>query len=120
MKKILIVEDEKPLARVMNLKLSSAGYQCVVAYNGEEALQECSKQKFDLILLDVVMPIKDGYAVLAELKKLGAKMPVVIVTSNLAQSEDIEKAKSLGVHDYFIKSESTLSGLVDKVKQYLK
>lgn len=118
MKKILIVEDEKPLARVMSLKLNSAGYQTVVLFDGEQALGVLSKESFDLIILDLVMPNKDGYFVLTELKRLNTKIPV-IVASNLGQEEDIKKAKKLGALDYFVKSDVTLVEMVNKVKQYL-
>ena len=118
-KKILIVEDEKPLARVMSLKLSSAGYQTSVSFDGEQALEILSKESFDLIILDLVMPKKDGYFVLSELKRLNIKIPV-IVASNLGQQEDIEKAKKLGAVDYFVKSDITLVEMVNKVKQYLQ
>src|SRR3989338_8348392 len=114
MRKILIVEDEKPLARVMSLKLNSVGYQTTAVFNGEEAVTILAKQSFDL-----VMPKGDGLSVLAHLNKSGIKTPV-IVASNLAQQEDIEKAKKLGAVDYFVKSDITLVEMVNKVKQYLQ
>lgn len=116
---LLIVEDEKPLARVMSLKLNSAGYQTTAVFSGEEALAVLAKQSFDLIILDLLMPKVDGFAVLAHLNKSGIKTPV-IVASNLAQKEDIEKAKGLGAVDYFVKSDVTLVEMVNKVKQYLQ
>lgn len=119
MKKILIVDDEKPLARVMSLKLNSAGYQTSTVFSGEEALATLSREHFDLILLDLMMTKKDGFYVLSELKNWGIKTPVIIA-SNLAQKEDIEKAKKLGVADYFVKSDVTLVEMVNKVKQYLQ
>lgn len=119
MKKVLIVDDEKPLARVMSLKLNSAGYQTSTVFSGEEALSVLSKDHFDLIILDLMMTRKDGFFVLSEVKKLGIKTPVVIA-SNLAQKEDIEKAKKLGVIDYFVKSDITLVEMVNRVKQYLQ
>ncbi len=119
MKKILIVEDEKPLARVLSLKLNSAGYQTVVAFDGEQALTALQKDKFDLIILDLLMSGKDGFWVLAELQKIGNKTPVV-VSSNLSQKEDVDKAKALGAVDYFVKSDITLVDVVAKVKQYLQ
>lgn len=119
MKKILIVDDEKPLARVMSLKLNSAGYQTSTVFSGEEALATLSREHFDLILLDLMMTKKDGFYVLSQLNKLGIKIPV-IVASNLAQKEDIEKAKKLGAVDYFVKSDVTLVEMVNKVKQYLQ
>jgi len=118
MKNILIVEDEKPLARIMSLKLNSAGYLTTPVFGGEEALIAIQKANFDLIILDLIMPKIDGIQVLSELKKAGIKTPV-IVASNLSQREDIEKAKKLGAVDYFIKSDVTLAEMVGIVKQYL-
>lgn len=119
MKKILIVDDEKALARVMSLKLNSAGYQTIAVFSGEEALAALTKQSFDLLILDLLMPKVDGFAVLAHLNKSGIKTPV-IVASNLAQKEDVEKAEKLGAIDYFIKSDVSLVEMVNKVKQYLQ
>lgn len=119
MKKILVVEDEKPLARVLALKLNSAGYQTTSAFDGEQAIIVLSKEHFDLIILDLVLPKNDGFYVLSELSKAGNKTPI-IVASNLSQTEDIEKAKKLGAVDYFVKSDVTLVEIVDKVKQYLQ
>lgn len=119
MKVILIAEDEKPLARVLSLKLNSAGYQTTTVFDGQEALDLLAKQSFDLIILDLVMPKIDGFNVLTELNKRGSKIPV-IVASNLSQSEDLEKAKKLGAVDYFVKSDVSLAEIVDKVKQHLQ
>lgn len=116
---LLIIEDEKPLARVMSLKLNSVGYQTTAVFSGEEAISALAKASFNLIILDLLMPKGDGFSVLAHLNKLGIKTPV-IVTSNLSQSEDIEKAKKLGAVDYFVKSDITLAEMVNKVKQYLQ
>ncbi len=119
MKKVLIVEDEKPLARVMSLKLSSVGYQTTAVFSGEEAIATLTKASFDLIILDLLMPKGDGFYVLSEVKKQGIKTPI-IVSSNLSQNEDIKKAKKLGAVDYFIKSDVTLVEMVNKVKRYLQ
>lgn len=118
MKKILIVEDEKPLARVLSLKLNSAGYTTTTVFSGDEALAILSKEAFDLIILDLLMPGKDGFAVLTRLSQAGNKTPI-IVSSNLSQKEDIEKAKKLGAVDYFVKADITLVEIVSKVQQYL-
>lgn len=119
MKKILIVEDEKPLARVMGLKLNSAGYATTTVFSGEEALAILAKEGFDLIILDLVMSKVDGFGVLLKLNEKGIKTPV-IVASNLSQREDMEKAKKLGAVDYFVKSDITLVEIVNKVKRHLQ
>jgi DNA-binding response OmpR family regulator len=67
-KKVLIIEDEKPLARALELKLTHAGFQTKVVFNGEYAMQIISKEPFALILLDLIMPKMDGFTLLAMLK----------------------------------------------------
>lgn len=117
-KKILIIEDEKPMAKALELKLNKSGLETRVVFNGEDALQLLAKEKFDMILLDLVMPKMDGFAVLKELKSREIKTPV-IVTSNLGQEEDAKKAKELGAIDYFIKSNTPIAQLVEYIKKYL-
>ncbi len=117
-KKILIAEDEKPMANALGLKLNSAGFETTLVYDGEAAVASARSNSFDLIILDLVMPIKDGFFVLAELKKLKITTPV-IVSSNLSQEEDIKRARELGARDYFIKSDTTLAQVVEKVQQAL-
>lgn len=114
-KKILLVEDEKALSNVLTLKLDSAGYKTTVAYDGEQALEEIGKQQFDLIILDLIMPKKDGFAVLGELGKMGNIIPIIVL-SNLGQEEDLKRAKALGAADYFIKSDSPLTEIIEKVE----
>ncbi len=115
-KKILIVEDEKAMANALVLKLRSAGFEVVLVYDGETAISTLQKSSFDLIVLDLVLPKKDGFFVLTELKKMKITTPV-IVSSNLSQEEDIKRAKELGARGYFIKSDTTLAEIVEKVKQ---
>ena len=110
-KKILIAEDEKPMANALGLKLRSAGFETTLVYDGEAAVEAAKKTSFDLIILDLVMPKKDGFSVLAELNRLNIAIPV-IVSSNLSQDEDIKRAKELGARDYFIKSDTTLAEIV--------
>lgn len=102
-KKILLAEDDKPMSRTMRIKLTKLGFEVVVAENGADAIQATKDKTFDLILLDIMMPEVDGFAVLEDLKSRGVKTPV-IVTSNLSQPQDAKKAKELGAVDYFVKS----------------
>ena len=116
--RILIAEDENPIANALALKLRSAGFEVELVFDGQAAILSAQKSAFDLIILDLVMPQKDGFSVLAELKKLNIDVPV-IVSSNLSQEEDIKRAKELGARDYFIKSDITLAEIVEKVKAQL-
>lgn len=117
-KKILIVEDERPMAHALLLKLSSAGFDPSIASHGEEALSMLSKKIFGLILLDLIMPRKDGFAVLAELKKMENKTPIIVLT-NLGQEEDASRVMRLGASDYVIKSETPIVDVVACVQKFL-
>lgn len=119
LKKILIAEDEKSIAKALQIKLGISGFEVEIATNGEEAIELMKKTKFDLLLLDIMMPKKDGFSVMEEMKKNKNKTPVIIL-SNLSQEDDAERAKKLGAVDFFIKSNTPLSDIVDKVKKYLK
>lgn len=117
--KILIVEDEKAMARALELKLTHAGFETVSAGNGEDALTILEKETFALILLDLVMPKMDGFSVLETLKHKNIKTPVMIL-SNLSQEEDEKRAKALGAKDFFVKSNTPIATIVEKVLQFLK
>lgn len=118
-KKILIIEDEKPMANALVLKLNSAGFETILVHDGKTALSVLRESSFDLIILDLVLPQKDGFFVLEELKKMKIATPVVI-SSNLSQEEDIRRARELGARDYFVKSETTLADVVERVKHALR
>ena len=118
-KKILIIEDEAPLAKAMALKLDHSGFDTATALDGETALEMLKKQTFDLIILDLIMAEIDGFSILAELKNRNNTIPI-IVASNLGQEEDIKRAKDLGACDYLIKSNISLNDIVTTIKKILK
>jgi len=115
---ILIADDERPLSRALALKLKSEGFEVEVANDGNEAIEQLKKGSVDMLLLDLIMPGTDGFAVLDFMKREGMKV-TTIVLSNLGQSEDIEKAKLYGVKDYFVKADASLSTIVKKVRDRL-
>ncbi len=117
-KRILIAEDEKPLARALSLKLKAEGFDVEVVSDGEEALAVIQKDKFDLILMDIMMPKKNGFAVLEELQKANISVSVFVM-SNLSQDEDMKRIESFGVKDYIVKSNTSLSEMVKKITTYL-
>ena len=117
-KHILIVEDERPLAHALELKMNHEGYETTVASTGEEGLKQASTGKYDLILLDLILPGIDGFTILKELKNKKAKT-VVLVLSNLGQDEDRKKALEYGVKDYLVKSNVPLADIVKVVKAAL-
>lgn len=116
--KILIAEDEKTMSKALDLKLQKSGFKTRVAYDGEQALEFLAKEKFDLLLLDLMMPKKDGFSVLSEMLKKNDKTPV-IVSTNLSQMEDMARAQALGAKDYFIKSDTSIAEVVGHVKRLL-
>jgi DNA-binding response OmpR family regulator len=118
-KKILIGEDEKAIAKAMELKLNFSGYDAKAVFDGKAVLEEVEKEKYDLLLLDIIMPKIDGFGVLEELAKKGVKIPIVML-SNLSQEEDEKKARALGACGYFIKSNTPLSTIVEHIKEILK
>lgn len=120
MKKILIVEDDTYLANAHRVKLTKSGFETMMAYDGEEAIKAYSTFNPDLMILDLIMPNKDGFAVLEELKKKQSLKHIpIIVTSNLSQQEDINRALSLGATDYIVKSNINLNDLLTKINKLL-
>ena len=117
-KKILVGEDEKAIAMALEHKLTHEGFDVVLAEDGEKVLEALEKNKFDLLLLDLIMPNLDGFAVLEEIKKRKINLPIII-TSNLGQEEDENRVKNFGVLGYLIKSNVSILEIVLKVKKFL-
>lgn len=119
-KKILIIEDDKFLAKMLSKMLESHGYEVALAINGREGLLKVSTENPKLVLLDIILPDIDGFDLLETIKKdvKTKKIPVIII-SNLGQQEDIQQGKALGAKDYLVKSEIKLDQVVDKVRKYL-
>lgn len=118
-KKILIADDEKAIARALALKLTAAGFITDVAVNGLEVIEKIKATKFNLIVLDLIMPEKDGFAVLEFMQSNKIVIPV-LVASNLSQEDDLKRAKDLGAVDYFIKSNVSLQEIIGNIKKILK
>ena len=119
---ILLVEDDTTLSEMYTLKLSGAGYTVWHASNGQEGLALLEKNgASSLILLDVMMPVMDGFTMLERVKAndVWKKIPVVMLT-NLGQGEDMERGKKLGAVDYWVKANLTPAQVVEKVKAILK
>ena len=117
---ILIVEDDEVLLRALYILFHNSNYTIATANDGDTALKMAQRLNPDLVLLDLLLPIMDGFDVLKNLKadpKL--KNISVIVLSNLGASQDIERAKSLGASDYFIKAETDLEVLAEKINNLM-
>lgn len=121
MKKILVVEDDTFLANAYRVKLTKAGFEVKNAYDGDEAINVLQVFTPDLILLDIVMPQKDGFTALKEIKANEQwKSIPVILASNLGQKEDKEKGMKLGAYDFFVKTDFTLNSLIEKINNIIQ
>jgi len=103
-KKIVLAEDEPQIARLIEFKLKKEGYEVIWKENGEEALKAIKADKPDLILLDIMMPVMDGYEVLRRVKEDEnlKSIPVIMLTAR-AQEKDVVKGIDLGAEDYITK-----------------
>ncbi len=119
-KKILIIEDEPALLKILVDKFTKEGFDTISAINGKEGLESALKNHPDIILLDIIMPVMDGMAVLDELRKdPWGKNARVIVLTNLSDTEKAIKSLKQGVSDYWIKCDMTIDTIVNKVKEKL-
>ena len=114
--KILVAEDDVFLAKIYAMKLEKYNFQVIVVSDGQQVLDYLHTDIPDIILLDVMMPVKDGFTTLEEIKKDSkwAKIPIIIA-SNLGQKEDITKGQQLGANDYIVKSDTSLDSVVQKI-----
>lgn len=118
-KKILIVDDEYFLAEVIKARLESLGYEAQIAENGQEALTFLRKEKVDLILLDVMMPVMDGWATARKIRDDPRLKPIpIIFLTALSRHEDHLKAHDAGASDFISKPFET-EDLVAKVKKWI-
>ena len=119
-KKILIIEDEELLYNLLQRKLSEEGYEASVAKDGVEGMQMMKEMKPDLILLDIVMPNKNGFEVMDEMQAdERLKHIPIIVISNSGQPVEIDKAKESGARDWLIKTEFDPQEVIEKVKKQI-
>jgi len=117
--KILVVDDEPTIVRLMEFILARQGHEMIVAVNGEEALEKIQSQHPDLLLLDIMMPRIDGYEVAQRLRAdpATAALPIIMLSAK-AQDEDIRKGVEVGVDEYVTKP-FTPDHLVQVVTKYL-
>ncbi len=118
--KILLVEDSKVIQQMYRSKLVLEQFTVITADNGMEAIKKLSEETFDIILLDLMMPIMDGYKVLQVVKtdpKL-SKIPVLVFSAK-GQPEEVEKAISLGAIGYVIKATTKPNEVVEQIKKIL-
>ena len=100
------------------MKLKHEGFETDLAMNGAEAIEKLKTEEYSMVLLDLIMPVIDGFGVLEEIRSRQLKTPVIIL-SNLGQDEDRAKAKELGAVDYFVKSNTPIADIISRVKDVI-
>ena len=118
MKKILFIEDDSNLVQSLKDVIEREGFEFISAFDGEKGLELIKKERPDLILLDLILPRKSGFDVLAEIKadEELKTIPVIILT-NLENDKDVERALSLGVNTYLVKANYSLEEVMKKIKE---
>lgn len=119
-KKVLIIEDDKFLLKLYSDKLSHEGFLVSMAISGEEGLGKVKQEKPDLVLLDVILPQKNGFDILGALKldPETKDVPVVMLT-NLGQDSDIKTGMDLGAADYLVKTDFSITKLPEVVRKHI-
>jgi DNA-binding response OmpR family regulator len=118
--KILMIEEDRFLRKIYKNKFLKSGFEFSEATNGIEGLNKIFSERPDLVLLDIILPRKNGFDVLIDAKRNAAtkKIPFIII-SNLGQESDIKRGISLGAKDYLVKTDVSHSEVVEKVKECL-
>jgi len=143
MKSILLVEDDPFLIDIYTTKLKESGFSIEVATSGEEGLKKLREKKFDLLVLDIVLPKIDGWEILEKIKDQASERSEgeeedevlfaqqraksknlkglkIIILSNLGQKEEVEKGLRLGAEKYLIKAHYTPNEVVEEINKVLK
>jgi two-component system alkaline phosphatase synthesis response regulator PhoP len=120
-KKILIVEDDLHISKVYEIQLAREGFFTILARDGEEALKLFEQENPNIVILDLMIPKKDGFEVLEEIRKNSkySKIPILIL-SNLGQKTDESRALKLGATEYLVKIDHPIQEVVNKIKSYLE
>lgn len=120
-KLVLAVEDDTFLAGVHRNKMAKEGFEIVVAGNGREALEFLKTKKPDIVLLDLIMPIMDGFETLKAIKENPETKDIkVVILSNLSQEEDKQRVMDMGALDYIVKANVSFREIIEKVKMYME
>jgi two-component system, OmpR family, alkaline phosphatase synthesis response regulator PhoP len=102
--RVLAVDDEADILHLVEVKLKKAGFEVILARDGQEGLEKALVERPDVLIADIMMPRKDGYAMVAELKEqMGAKAPIVIMLTARGQEADLIKGLTGGADDYIVK-----------------
>ena len=115
---ILVVEDDKYLSKIIVNRLLDEGFSVQSADDGAQALLMVKGGRFSLILLDLLMPVMDGFDFLRKLRESDARTPVMVF-SNLEESQKKEETEKLGANSYYVKSDISIDEIVEKIKELL-
>ncbi len=118
-KKILIIEDDRALQNAIVEVLANEGFETVSAFDGQEGLEKAASENPDLILLDIILPKKDGYEVLETIKKSPQKDVPALILTNLEEIDNVQRALDLGATTFMVKSDFSLKDIVEKIRQNL-
>ena len=119
--KVLIVEDDVMLNKIYQTKLGIVGYKVFAAYDGEEGIKKMEEALPNIVLLDLMLPKKNGFEVLETVKQnIKLNHIPVIILSNLGQGDDIERGRALGADDFLVKSNVKLEMVLEKIEQVLQ
>ncbi len=120
MTKVLIIEDDEPILKLYETKLSKEGFDVSVARDGKEGIERAKNMKPEIIMLDLMMPIMNGFEAIKILKKdKDTKDIPVVFLSNYGEVSNITEGMNLGAEDYFIKAEHDPSDIIEIVKDVL-
>jgi len=118
--KVLVIEDDKFLQRLLVMKLAQDGFDVVGASDGEDGLRRIVTEPPDLVVLDLILPKMDGFEVLTQMRTNSQTRDIpVIVLSNLGQEEDVSRVKQLGAMEFLTKSDISIHEVVQKIKEAL-
>ncbi len=120
MKKILIIEDEGVMNKLLREEFKERGFEVEYATDGKQGLELIKNKKADVILLDIVLPKMDGFEILEKLKEEKIKTSPIILLTNLSEIGDIQRALDLGAKTYLLKADYQLKEIADKVEMILK
>ncbi len=121
MEKILFIEDEMRLHKNFEEIFRKENFELISSYDGESGLRLAEEKMPDLILLDLILPRKNGFEVLKELKSKPrlANIPVIVLT-NMEGTQDVEQALSLGAYTYLVKANYSLENVLEKIKEFFE
>ncbi len=119
-KTILMIEDDSFLRNLYRDKLEREGFEFIEATSGVEGMNKIANEDPDLVLLDILLPMRSGFDVLEEMNENGmiSQIPVIIL-SNLKQEVDIEEGRKMGAKDYFIKAETDFIDILERIKEII-